>query len=330
MALPAELGGYQAEPAVQLQAVVELSEVDASLGWYAMIGSDGGYYSSFLDPAVAEEMYKPDPDAITAGFVDPVGRARAVDGGYRVSGRWSFGSAATHSTWLASGCWTEGTNGERRWIVAMLPAAECEFHDTWHSIGLRGSGSVDYSAHELFVPEPRTFSFDKPRRTEPLYRFPMMYRANVPGVAIGMARGAVRDFVGWAAERRDPATGAPMRESLFLQRALGLAEARVASAHAYAKDVLAELWETVRNGDEPTAQTRARMRLMIAHTGRDCREAVRVLFEASGGSAVYDRHPLQRRMRDAMTIAQHALVNERNYASAGRVLCGLDAVDRAF
>ncbi|MDQ0710610.1 alkylation response protein AidB-like acyl-CoA dehydrogenase [Streptomyces luteogriseus] len=104
MALPTDLGGMEADPLVQLRAVERLAEMDASLGWYASIGSDGGYYASFLSPETAAGTFAADPDAITAGFVEPAGTAVPAEGGYAVCGRWPFGSASKHARWLASGC----------------------------------------------------------------------------------------------------------------------------------------------------------------------------------------------------------------------------------
>jgi alkylation response protein AidB-like acyl-CoA dehydrogenase len=331
MAVPAEYGGWQADPFVQLRAVELLSEVDASLGWYTMIGSDGGFYCSFLEPEVAKRLYGPDPDVVTAGFVDPAGVARPNEDGYLISGRWPFGSASQHSTYLASGCRVEHDAGGRSPapIVAMLSTADCTLHDTWHSMGLRGSGSFDYSTTGQQIAAELTFSFaDPPRRTEPLYRFPMMYRANVPGVALGVAGGALREFMTWIGERRDSSTGRERREGPVVQRAAGMAEAQIASARAYAVDVLGELWDTLLAGDDPGLELRARYGLMIAHTGIECREAVQKLYSACGGSAVYDKHPLQQRIRDAITISQHVLHDERTYLTAGGALLGLP-IDRA-
>lgn len=335
MAVPTDLGGWEADPLLQLRAVERLAEVDASVGWYAMVGSDGGFYCSFLDPSVAKRLYGADPNVVTAGFVEPAGVARPVEGGYLVSGRWPFGSASYHSTWIASGCRVRSDNGddpaEGRWIVAMLPRVACELHDTWHTIGLRASGSFDYTTQDHYVTSETTFSFlAGARRDEPLYRFPLMYRANVPGAALGAARGALREFMEWIADRRDPLSGAARKESTHVQLALGKAEAAVAAARSYAEAVIGELWDGLLRGEQPDLDLRARFRLMIVHTGVTCRSAVQALFDACGGSVIFDRHPLQRRLRDLTTIAQHALLQEPNYALSGRVLMGLPPRDEVF
>ncbi|MGW7515315.1 hypothetical protein ACWGJ2_06930 [Streptomyces sp. NPDC054796] len=324
MALATDLGGMQTDPLVQLRAVESLAEHDASLGWYAMIGSDSGYYASFLDPRVAAEMYADDPDAITAGFVEPAGTALRTGDGYTVSGRWPFGSASKHARWLASGCRVRDGEQAGRWIVALLPRTDCTVdEDSWHALGLQGSGSFSYAAHEALVPRERTFSFDRPLSSDPLYRCPVMYRAKVPGVVLGAARGAVREFTSLLESGLEPGSGRPRRESPALQKALGQAIARTAAARSYAYDTVGDLWDTVQAGTLPGTEQRAAFRIMLAHVMDVCREVALSLFRAASGGAVHDRHPLQRRLRDMLTATQHALGNERTYEHVGAALVGL-------
>jgi alkylation response protein AidB-like acyl-CoA dehydrogenase len=334
MTLPAALGGLQADPATQLRVVERLSEIDAALGWYANIGSDGGYYSSFLDESVAAAMYGPDPDAITAGFTDPAGVAVPVPEGYRVRGRWPFGSATRHSTWVASGCRvvaSEDHPRHGRTIVAVLSRDDCVVDESsWRPLGLRGTGSFDYFA-DVVVPEARTFGWeDGPRRTDALYRCPTMYRCNAPGVPLGVARGALAEFAVQVLDRTDPRTGRPRREDHALQAVFGHATAVTDAARAYAYTTVDGLWQTLTAGGEPDRSARASFRLMLAQTADMCRDAVLELFRAAGGAAVYDRHPVQRRLRDVLTAGQHALANERSFAVAGAVLAGLPSDDPAL
>lgn len=141
-----------------------------------MIGMDAGIYSGYLDQDVAAQMF-PDLDMVTAGWIHPEGKAEKVDGGYRITGRWRFGSGLTHCDWLAAGCVVEvdgapvpdPSGSPTQWRVALARPDEYAIHDTWFTTGLAGSGSKDYSADGLFVPEDRTFSFSEPFRTGPLH-----------------------------------------------------------------------------------------------------------------------------------------------------------------
>src|SRR5687768_837921 len=129
-----------------------------------MIGSDGGYWTAFLDDAVGRDLYA-DLDAFTGSSVEPGGRAVAVPGGFRVSGRWRFGSGCRHATWMVANCVVfdgdaprQAPRGGPDLRMCFLPAASCEVIDTWTTTGLRGSGSHDYAATDVFVPEERTFN----------------------------------------------------------------------------------------------------------------------------------------------------------------------------
>jgi alkylation response protein AidB-like acyl-CoA dehydrogenase len=321
----------EADPLVQLRAVERLAEADASLGWYASIGSDGGYYASFLNPDTAAAMFAADPDAITAGFVEPAGTAVPSGDGYAVCGRWPFGSASKHARWLASGCRVRGGDEDGRWIVALLPRTACTVEeDSWQALGLKGSGSFRYQAQDVCVAREHTFAFDSPQRTTPLYRCPVMYRCNTPGVALGCARGTLSEFTALLTSETTPESAGPRRESPLMQDALARAHAQIASARAYAYTTVSDLWTVLVSGEQLGPPERAGLRLMIAHVTDVCRNAVLNLFRACGGAAVHDHHPLQRRMRDALTLGQHALAGEHTYQLAGAVLAGLPSKDIAL
>ncbi|HTO07107.1 MAG TPA: acyl-CoA dehydrogenase family protein [Myxococcota bacterium] len=164
MPMPAAWGGPEMSPRAQNEVVEILSAADASVGWCVMIGSDAGFFGSFLDEAVAREIY-PDLDMVTAGLAHPVGRAVRVPGGYRVSGRWAFGSGCTHADVMLAGCLildgdqpVLGANGLPESRMLLAPSSGFEVLDTWHTTGLAGSGSHDYTTHDLFVPEEHGFS----------------------------------------------------------------------------------------------------------------------------------------------------------------------------
>jgi indole-3-acetate monooxygenase len=181
MTMPREWGGPELDPLSQLRIIEALSVADASVGWCAMIGCDGGYFSGFLDQEVAREMYA-DLDAVTGSALTLTGRAVVVDGGYRVIGRWPFSSGCQHSTWLVGGCMVyDGDrprlrpDGSPETRQCYLPARDAEILDTWYTTGLRGSGSHDFAINDYFVPTERTFSYQQLefRRSGALYRFPM-------------------------------------------------------------------------------------------------------------------------------------------------------------
>jgi indole-3-acetate monooxygenase len=342
MTMPREWGGPELDPMSQVRVIEALSYADGSAGWCAMINSDGGYFTAYLDPGVAREMYR-DLDAPTGGSLLFTGRADAVEGGYRINGRWPFVSGCQHCDWLIFSC-AEVERGVPQLLpngmpsrrFCLVPADQVEVLDTWHTTGLRGSGSHDVAIKKLFVPAERTYSFRAPsRRAGALYAYPMMFVYNVPGVPLGIARAAIDTFCEIAPTKRvtmSIVTGKPvmLREEAYAQNVVARAEALVGSARDYIFARLEDIWQTLLAGGQPTAKQRALYRLAIAHAHAACVEAVEGLFKACGGGAVYSSSPFDRYLRDLLTINQHTVNSLKISETAGRVLLGFDLRDPLF
>ena len=335
MTLPRALGGSELDPLEQFAVCEAAARLDASVGWCVMIGSDAGYYSAWLDDEVTKQLW-PRPDAITAGWLVPAGQAMEVAGGYRVNGQWQFGSGCTHADVIAGGCIVVASDGspkpgihagapvEAR--IALMLADEIEVVDTWHTTGLAGSGSHDYTATDVFIPVERTFDLlETPRRSGPLYAFNAMFFANLAAVPIGAAQAAIDDFVELATTKLVFPAFTLMREEARAQQAIAEAEALVGSGRAWALEVLGELWDTLRSGNLPDERQRARYRLSAMNACQSARQAVDRLYEAAGSSAIYAANPFDRALRDQLTISAHLIASTRNLEPAGRVRLGLPA-----
>ena len=331
MTLPRAWGGPEIDLLTQIRVIEELAAADGSVGWCAMIGSDGGFWSSFLDDAVGRELYR-DLDAVTGSSTRPTGRAVAVDGGFRVSGRWGFGSGCQHSTWMVSNCVVYdgdaprlGEGGAPETRLCYLPMADCTVLDTWTTTGLRGSGSHDYTAADVFVSVERTFNqFTSPvRRPEPLYALRTLYTANGIAVPLGIARAAVDAFLGLA-EGKVTRRGTGLRDEAFVQTAVARADALVHAARAYVYDVMGAVWDALVRGEELSPQLRARYRLCLAAACKLCVEAVDLIYEAGGGASPYAAQPLDRLLRDVHTAQQHMMFSPKVYEATGRLLLGLE------
>ena len=339
MTMPREWGGPELDPLSQIRVIETLSYADGSVGWCAMINSDGGYFSAYLNPTVARAMYR-DLDAPTGGSLLFTGRAEAVDGGYLVNGRWPFVSGCKHCDWLIFSCnviehgaprTTSNGLPERRFCF--VPAGETEILDTWYTTGLRGSGSHDVALNNIFVPAERTYSFPSPPRREgALYAYPLMFAYNLPGVTLGIARAAIDSFTEIAPRKQvtmSMLTGKPtmLRDEAYAQSAVARAEALVGSAREYVFARIDEIWQTLLSGNQPTPKQRALYRIAIAHAHAACIEAVEGLFKAYGGGAVYSSSPFDRCLRDLLTINQHTMNSLKISEIAGRVLLGFDIRD---
>ena len=179
----------------------EISRVDGSTGWCTAIASGYGLFGGYLEAKAALEIYGVDPYVRTAGAFRPSGEAVAVEGGFRVTGRWALGSGCQHSAWIVGGCQIMdsglprvGADGAPETRILFFPASSCDILDTWHSIGLRGTGSHDYAVADVFVPEDHSISFrSQPVESGPLYAIPTiaLFSTLIAAVPLGIAWHAI-------------------------------------------------------------------------------------------------------------------------------------------
>ena len=340
MAMPRVWGGPELDPLTQFRVIEALAMAEGSVGWCAMIGCDGGYVTAFLDQDVAGAMY-PDPLVATAAAATTTGQATRVPGGYRVSGRFPFVSGCQHCEWVWLGCIVVDNgvprvdgNGVPETRQCLLRLSQCEILDTWHTTGLRGTGSNDVVVRDEFVEEERTFSFQDPeliKRSGPLYAFPFMFITKGSAPALGIARHAIDAVIESAAgkparrytvgERIEPPK--VLRDDVYVQEAVGRAETLLAAARAYYFDVTGSLWATLLDGRQPSDRQVALLTTAYPHIVGACVEAVQLVYKAAGGGAVYQKGPLDRCLRDVLTMNQHVIGTLRTYEMAGRSLLGL-------
>src|SRR3984893_15791826 len=347
MAMPRVWGGPELDPLTQFRVIETLAMAEGSVGWCAMIGSDGGYVTAFLDQDVACPMY-PDLLVATGAAGTATGQAVQVAGGYRVSGRFPFVSGCHHCEWLWLGCSVlengvarlDG-NGVPETRQCFIRVSECVILDTWHTTGLRGTGSNDVVVRDKFIEEARTFSFQDPRlikRPGPLYALPFMFMAKGAAPALGIARHAIDAVIESAAAK--PARGytvgeriAPAQmlcDDVYVQAAVGRAETLLAAARAYFFDVMGDLWSTLLAGRQPSDRQLALFTSAYPHIVGVCVEVVQLVYKAAGGSAVYQKGPLDRCLRDVLTMNQHVVGTSRTWEMDGRLLLGLDPLRGHF
>jgi alkylation response protein AidB-like acyl-CoA dehydrogenase len=330
LSMPRDWGGPELDPMTQVRVVEALSMADGSVGWAAMLGLHAGYFAAFLDPAAAREMYA-DLDAFTGGVTRPTGKAVAVPGGYRVSGRWAFGSCCEHSAWLFSSCVVIEDGAPRKTAdggvetrLCYLPGDAIQVIDTWTTTGLRGTGSHDYAIEDFFVPAERTFDPMRApiRRNEPLYGLRNMYLVNLSGIPLGIARAAI-DSVVELAEGKLTRIGTGLKDEAHVQAAVARAEALLGSARGFVFDVVEDIWAGLVAGKPASARQHALFRLSVCNAYDLCVEAVDLMFKAASGTALYASSPLDRHFRDIHTASQHFVVSAKITEAAGRVLLGL-------
>jgi alkylation response protein AidB-like acyl-CoA dehydrogenase len=331
IAMPRAWGGPEMDPLAQIELVEELARADASVAWVVMITSDSGFYGAWLEDDVARALY-PSLDARTAGLLFPAGQAHVVPGGFRVSGQWAFGSGSLHADWLVGGCLLFedgkprlGARGLPEWRIAYLPPAEVEILDTWRTTGLAGSGSHDYRAKDVFVPAERSFDvLAPPRRSGPLYGYHGLFFSNLPGVPLGLARAALDEVTRLANEKRVPPAMTLLRDEYRVQEAVAEGEGTLQSARAFVFDVMGDAWRTLSAGDPLSRAQRARVGLMMVHCVRAARQVVQLMYDTAGSAAIYRKSPLDRQLRDMLTVSAHVVGQRKAYAMVGQVMLGLE------
>jgi len=327
--VPRTLGGLEASPATTLSAAERIARGDASAGWCVSIAATSSLLSAYLPVEGAAEIFG-DPRTVAAGVWAPRGRAAIADGGLQVSGRWSFCSGISHSEWLFAGCVLDdgqaGAAGPTL-RVAAFPTAELEILDTWHTSGLRGTGSHDAVADDLFVPDHRVLSLldTGPRIDAPLYRFPVFgfFALSIAAAALGNARGAIDDLSELAGGKTAQGSSRVLAERPATQAAVGEAEAALRAARALYYEAIEEAWAAAQGDGPVDEQLRLGLRLAATHAVRTSAEVARSMYDLGGGTAIYEDSPLQRRFRDAHTATAHFQVNPATLELAGRVLLGV-------
>jgi alkylation response protein AidB-like acyl-CoA dehydrogenase len=259
---------------------------------------------------------------VAAGVWAPRGTGRSVPGGVVVSGRWAFCSGITHSDIFFGGCVLEDGSP----AVAALPTRELEILDTWHTLGLRGTGSHDTVADSVFVPAEQVISLsDGPVVNRPLYRFPVFgfFALCITAAAMGNARAAIGSFIELAADKKASGSTRTLAERPSSQAAVAIAESKLEAARALYYQAIADAW-AASQGEEPVpVDARVRLRLAATHGVRTAAEVVHSLYDLAGGSAIYDSSPLQRHLRDALTATAHFQVNAASNELPGRLLLDL-------
>lgn len=322
-ATPKCVGGVQTSPSEFLRVIERISVVDGSTGWVASFGSSGFYLAALPLDTIAR-LYADGPDLVFAGALFPVQRAVAVDGGYRVSGRWRFASGCMAADVIGVGIGVAG--GKPR--TAVLKADQVEIIENWDVVGLEGTGSHDLAVHDVFVPEEDTFVRGGPPSVEDrLFHYPVLaYAAQLLAVVnLGIGRAAL-DHVVSVGAGRSGITGAPkLAERAYYRIGVARAEASLRAARAFFYEVTDEVYADVVAGTEATARQKATLRLAATHAADAGLAAAQAAFHLAGTAAVAAEHPLQRYLRDALVVPQHAFLSPQMYDNSGAVLMGLPA-----
>ncbi len=330
-AVPARLGGSETDPITSARVVEAIAEADGSAAWCVMIATQNALFSGWLEDDDVRAIWG--NGGIVAGTARPTGRAVVTPGGYTVSGRWPFASGSSHATHFLAECTVyegdqprKNAQGEAVTRMTFVPREHVTVHETWDTLGLRGTASNDFSVDGAFVPEGHGLQIfvTQPRSTAPIYSaFPLVF-VNQGSQALGVARAAVAEAIDIA--RAKVAWGGQQKvaDTPRLQVAIAEATAIVESAREYMYAACQELWEAACEGQADTSLLRSRARLAASHAVRASAQAVDVVAAAVATSAIFRANSIERRFRDVHTAAAHVMVSPMTFESAGRVEVGLE------
>lgn len=326
VALPTSHGGLGADLAAFMRVLEALSRADGSVGWIVAIGGLGWRDMTALPRATFDALFPPGADVIPAGAFSPAATVVPRDGGFEVTGRWAFVSGCEHATWLYGNCMEAVDGQEPRVRTVVFAPDDIEIEDTWNVCGLRGTGSHHVRADDVLVPSDRTgLAFEsEPCLDEPIVRIPppALFALGVASVAVGLARGAVDDALELAGGRVPLLAGAPVAANPVFQFDLAVSDTELSAARALLHEHAEVAWATAAEGLAFEDEQRARIRAAAAWAVTRACDAVETSYRAGGSNALYDDSPLQRRLRDIQTLAQHFLVRRDTFTVAGGALAG--------
>lgn len=334
--LPRSIGGAEVEPAIFAEVVEAIAMGDGSAAWCVAQAGGCAMAGAFLEPEAAWKVYGDRRAVVAWGPPSPSARAHVVDGGYRLSGRWQFGSGSAHATWLGGQSviterdGTKRMHGGRPQIRQMLfPAEHATFYDVWNVMGLRGTASNDYSVSEIVVPHELTFDRDVPeerREHGALYSFGalLMYAVAFGSVALGLARASLNAVIELAGAKTSRQTDRPVGESPSVQMQLGLAEARLRGARTFLLEALREAFAAGQERPEIPVDLRFSVRMAATGAMIAGREVVDAAYHTAGATAIFESQPFERRFRDMHAVSQQVQGNPIHFENVGKYLLGLD------
>jgi alkylation response protein AidB-like acyl-CoA dehydrogenase len=333
--LPRSLGGDELHLRELARVTETIASADASTAWCMGQGAGCAMSAAYLKPEVARRLFGP-ADAVLAWGAGIQGKAVAVEGGYRVTGKWMFASGCANATLLGGhsyvfekdGSPRKRADGSQADRTVLLVKSKAQIEDMWHTLGLRGTASYTYQVTDLFVPDEETIGRDEPEgrvETGTLYLFPttLAYAAAFSGLMLGIAQGLMTELKALAMKKTPRGAASSLKESAVFQSQLAVLEAKLRASRAYLHTTLDEIWDKVERTRELTTQDSADLKLATTYAINQGVEVATEAYRAAGNNAIFPSGPFERRLRDALTASQQTQGRPSNYITIGRVMLGL-------
>jgi alkylation response protein AidB-like acyl-CoA dehydrogenase len=337
--IPRSCDGEEVEPATLFEVVEAIAQGDASVAWCIGQGSGASMAAAYLKPEVARTVFGDKRAVVATGPNTPKPTAMVYDGGYRLTGEWQFASGCKHAAWLfghstvceADGKPRLGADGKPLELRTLIfPKTSATMIDVWNVMGLKGTGSDSYSVKDLFVQEDFSFTRESDadrREGGPLYRFSMfnMFGVGFSGVALGIARQALDDFIKLALIKKPYGVAELLCDNNVIQSQVGLSEARLQSSRTYVIETYRRLYAAVARGLRFTPEMRIANRIVTCYAIQQAREVMNVIYHAAGATAIFESNLFERRFRDLHTVTQQGQGQFSNFEQLGMTLMGKKA-----
>ncbi len=336
--LPKSLGGQELHLLEYAKTTEALAWADASVGWFINQSNVSSATSAAAMPHEAAAAVFGDPrDGLAWGARHSKSKAIRVEGGYRLSGTWSFASGGRHTRWLGAHSAVQNPDGtphirygkpdDRSFVFLRKDA---KITDDWYVLGLRGTGSDSYTLEDLFVPDdraPARDAMEERRESGPIYTImsTLLYATGFCGVTLGVARRMFETYVELARAKHSRASPNAMAINNAVQREVGLMEARLSAARAFLHEAAGQAYEAAAAG-KLDVDLRLRLRLATTHGMNEATDVAIAAYRSAGTIAIMNAGPFERRFRDAMSCSQHLQAMLPHIEMVGRHIIGTDNV----
>ncbi len=335
MAVPREVGGSEIDLPLYVQVIEEIAKADASTAWALNQGATFATFAARMQPDAAREVWTNVPRSVVANTPAPTAQAIVVPGGFRVTGRQGFSTGCRHASWLAPHAQIiengvpRQRDGKPEARYLMVPKAEAEVFDTWHTRGMRGTGTHTFEVKDVFVPEARSVltGGNVPQISgggRYKISLTLSFAAGDGMVALGVARSCLDAFAELAGAKSPRYMPGLLREQPISQFTVGQAEASLRSARAFLMEAVWDIWNEATQTSEPVSlERRLSLRLAGTHAIRVAAQIIESIYTACGATAAFEGNLIQRHFQDIHVITQHVQGRLLYYEMAGKHQLGM-------
>lgn len=336
--LPRSIGGQEIHLLEFAKTCEAVGRGDASIGWFVNQSNVCAATAAAAIPRdVAASIFNGPVTGLAWGAKNAQSKCIKVDGGYRLTGQWAYGSGNRHVKWLGAHSFVSNPDGSPHIRhgrhddrTFLFPREKATIIDDWFALGLRGTGSDSYSVTDLFIPDDYAPARDAPEeRVEdgPIYkiRSNLLYACGFCSVALGLARKMVEIYIDLARKKTNRSQIMGMAYNHSVQGEIGTLEARLSAARAFLHEAINVVYDAAAD-DTLTLDQRMRLRLATTFAMKEAADVSVACYRAGGTTAVMNSEPFERRFRDAMTVSQHLQGNPSHIEMVGRHMLGVENV----